>query len=219
MKRISIYTLSTAFLILFGITSCGKTTKGKMTNEWKVTSFRSVETVVNIFNDKYTSTFWTRDNTVIDETVSEPSGGAPSTQSETGTVNTHDFTIKKDGTWSWTIDATFVSGNISTNTSRVQSGTWSFVGKTKGDDFEKNERVLFNVLSVTTTEIETMNQAVVNNYTHTITFATGENSMVYTVTESKKDLLEMEMEEKKVYTEGAKVSTTTLSQKIALQGK
>ncbi|MNU99984.1 hypothetical protein D3C71_901370 [compost metagenome] len=219
MKRISIYTLSAAFLILLGITSCSKTTKGKMTDEWKVTSFRSVESVVNIFNDKYTTTFWTRDNTVLDESVTEQSGEAPSTQSQTGSVNKHEFTIKKDGTWTWTSDVTFVNGNTTKNSSKLQSGTWSFVGKTKGDDFKKNERVLFNVLSTTTTDVETANQVVVNDHTHTLTYSTGENSMVYTIKESKKDLLEMELEEKMVYTEGAKVSTTTLSQKIVLEGK
>lgn len=219
MKRNSIYVLSTALLIVFGITSCAKTTKGKMTNEWKVTSFENVETNVNTLGTKYVYTYSMTDQTVTDQTVTEPATGPSSTSTETGTVNKNELTIKKDGTWSWTMDVTFVDGNKTSNETMVRSGTWSFIGKTKGDDFQKNERVLFNVLEMNTTETETTNQVLTYDEKGKETYSTGKNTMVYTITKSENKKLEMELESKKVYSDDSNGSSTSVSQKITLEGK
>lgn len=219
MKRISIYSISAALLVVFGMTSCGKTTKGKMTNEWKITSFESTETNVNTMGTKHTSIYSMTDKTVTDKTVIEPTTGPASTSSETGTVNKHEWTIKKDGTWSWTVDVTFVDGNKTRNESVVRSGTWSFIGKTEGDDFEKNERVLFNVLEMNTSETETTNQQVTYSDAGKEMYSTGKNTMVYTITESKNKKLEMELESKKVYSDDSNGSSISVSQKMVLEKK
>ncbi|MNU99985.1 hypothetical protein D3C71_901380 [compost metagenome] len=75
-----------------------------------------------------------------------------------------------------------------------ESGTWSFVGKTKGDDFKKNERVLFNVLNkkVSVTVVE--DNAVVSDDSNNTTFLAGENMQIYTIKASKKKELELELE-------------------------
>lgn len=219
MKRISVYTISAVLLAVSGITSCAKTTKGKMTNEWKITSFENTETYVNSMGSKQTSIYSMTDMVVTDKTILEPVAGSSSTSSETGTVNKHELTIKKDGTWSWTVDVSFVDGNKTRNESVVRSGTWSFIGKTEGDDFEKNERVLFNVLEMNGSEIETTNQQVTYNDSSKETYSTGKNTMVYTITESKNKKLEMELESKKVYSDDSNSTSLSVSQKIVLEKK
>ncbi len=206
-------------MIVFGITSCAKTTKGKMINEWKITSFENSETYVSTLGDKHTSIYSMTDQTVTDKTVLEPASGPSSTSSETGTVNKHELAIKKDGTWSWTIDVTFVDGNKTNNETMIRSGTWSFIGQTKGDDFKKNERVLFNVLEMTTRETETVDQSVTYDETGKETYSTGQTTMVYTVTESKNKKLEMELESKKASSHDTNTSSLSVSQKIVLEAK
>lgn len=218
MKRISIYTLSIVFLAI-GIASCAKSTKGKVSNEWKVTSLEDVQTSVNSNNDHSTSTISMTETTVTNTDVYTPAAGPSSTDSETGTINKNEFIIKKDGTWSWLIDVTFLNGSSTTNQVVNRTGTWSFIGKTKGDDFKKNERVLFNILSSVVTETSTVNQVVVDSDTDYVTYGTGNNTMIYTITESKRDKLEMEMESKYVVTQGATMNSSSTSRKIILEKK
>ena len=194
MKRISYYTLSIAFLAI-GLASCGKTTAGKMTNEWKVTSYQEKLELVNASGDVNTTTISSNGSSFSYENVNDPAAGPSTTQYSTGTVNAFEFTINKDGTWSSIKDFIYTSPNTSDQTKQVKSGTWSFVGKTKGDDFKKNERILFNILSETETFIQTVDQVEVNNQVTSATYLTGEKVRVYTITESKKDQLGMTSEE------------------------
>ncbi len=214
MKRTSIYILSALFLAA-GISACGKTTKGKMVNDWKVTSYyEEMEFVSN--GEKGTNIVSMTENSVTLSTVYTPSNGPVETNSYPGSVKLHEWAIKKDGTWSSVQEVTYPNGN-SAYTNRIeQSGTWSFLRKTKGDEFEKNERVHFNVLQSKT--VETQSAGFVNSTEET--YLTGEKVMVYTITASKKDALEMELENSYAFTQTSGYSNSnSLVRKITLTGK
>lgn len=218
MKRISIIILGTLFLTV-GISACGKTTKGKASNEWKVTSMQSVDTYENPDGNKHVSTF-AMTETTITETDEYYYPTAPSnTESQSGVVNANEFIIKKDGTWSWIIDGTYPTSDGTSQQRLEQSGTWSFLDRTKGDDFKKNERVLFNVLSAKVHEIVIENGVVVDDYTDDLTYTTGKSTMIYTVIDSKKDKLELESDAKNVSNQNSSLNTISTYRKIVLEAK
>lgn len=169
MKKIFYYTLCLAFCVP-AITSCKKSTKGKMVNEWRVKTYK--ETTPNgIF--------------IMSDSPNE-------------------ISIKKDGTWTWNREykstALLFGGSIyATNASTTQqSGTWSFVGKTKGDVFKKNERVIFNILFEETIDKHTYspNNAVFQDNTEytSNTYLVGEKVVIYTVAESTRKELKLTSE-------------------------
>jgi hypothetical protein len=218
MKRISFYTLSIAFLAA-GLVSCGKTTTGKVTNEWKVTSYQEKIELVNSSGDINRSTTSSNGSSVSNEYVSDPATGPSTTLFATGTANAFEFIIKKDGTWSSIKDFTYTTSNSSDQTKQERSGTWSFVGKTKGDDFKKNERILFNILNETETVTQISNQVLVNNQTTSDTYLTGENILIYTITLSKKDQLAMNLEESYSGTQGSSTTSKETSVQLILESK
>jgi hypothetical protein len=218
MKRASIYILSALFLAA-GISACGKTTKGKMVNDWKVTSYNEEMAFVSSNGDKDIHTISMTENSVTTAAVHTPATGPGSTYSQTGTVKLHEWTIKKDGTWSSVQEIGFGGGN-STYTNKIeQSGTWSFLRTTKGDEFGKNERVHFNILQSKSVENSTSGQ-IVNTNSDEETYLTGEKVMVYTIKSSKKDALEMELENDYRFTQtSGNNNSHTLTRTITLQGK
>lgn len=222
MKKIFICTLSVAFLTV-GLSSCAKSSKGKMANEWKVTEYSETSTDTESNGDKTVTTTTMTESTVTMTTESTPSGGSTTTTTQTGTVNTNEMTIEKDGTWTSTRDITSTDEifgvTVTTKMTMTASGTWAFVGKTKGDDFKKNERVLFNTLSATNTTVTTPNGGTSTTSTSTDTYMTGENVMVYTVVESKKDELQLEAEIGNTYTSGSNTSSVKGKTTITLAGK
>ncbi|MNY13951.1 hypothetical protein D3C86_1471100 [compost metagenome] len=130
----------------------------------------------------------------------------------------NDFTINKDGTWSSVREITKPQGN-NFNTSRgEESGTWSFIEKTKGDDFKKNERVLFNVLDVKYYSVTKQGGAIISENTSTSTYLSGERSQIYTITSSKKKKLEMEIENDNKNISGSEIINKSL-QKFVLEEK
>lgn len=194
MKKVIYSTLSVA-LLTAGLISCGKSSKGKMVNEWKITSME--ESSTNTSASGYVS----KDVTTYTETTYQnttTNGSNPSTSTD-GKVITHTMTISKDGTWTMNRETSYQYTTPLTNKAHTvtrvisNSGTWSFVGKTKGDEFKKNERVLFNTLSTSTTVTDkntTDNQSTTDVYSDT--YATGENPLIYTVVESKAKELQLE---------------------------
>lgn len=220
MKKISIYLLSFAVTFV-GMTSCGKSTKGKMANEWKVTSMKSVETFINASGDKHITTFSVDGTTMADSDEDYPASGPSTSSSKTGTMNTNEFTIRKDGTWSWVMDGTYASNNGNSLREEIleQTGTWSFLTKSKGDDFKKNERVLFNVLTVKARDIVTENGVVVDDYTDDLVYSTGKNTMIYTVKDSKKDMLELEVEAENIAVQNSFQNSTILTRTIKMESK
>lgn len=214
MKKIFYCTLSVAFLTA-GLTSCGKSTKGKMANEWKVTEYNQTETETQSNGNKTVSTTAMTETTYTN-TTEVTSGGSTIKYTSNATVNMNEMTIEKDGTWTSTRDVSSVNNGVTTKVTMTASGTWSFVGKTKGDDFKKNERVMFNTLSETTTQTSTPGGS---SSTDTDTYMTGENVMIYTVTESKGKELALEAEIGNTSTSGSSTSSTSGKTTIKLAQK
>ena len=189
-KNVS-YALSLALLVV-GMASCAKSTKGKVTNEWKVVSYSENDSFSNA-GGQSGATITTMTETTYTQDFTSSNGGMTSSNSSSGTVNAHELILKKDGTWSLIEDLTNNQGNGSSRNVTEQTGTWAFVGKTKGDDFKKNERLLFNILTKKRTSAYTVTQIVVNQFSENDTYLTGENVLIYTIKESGKKEMELEL--------------------------
>lgn len=176
MKKI-VYSILKIALLVVTTTSCAKSTKGKITADWRVISYNETST-----NGDTVSTFSTGDSPKTPNTL----------------------TIDKDGTWIWnrgviTSGVVFGGSVFLTNETTIkQNGTWSFIEKTKGDDFKKNERVLFNILSEVTTSKQTGGGGNPifpdTTVTSSKTYLTGENAIIYTITKSARKELKLESE-------------------------
>ena len=209
MKKLIFSALSIA-LLAGAMTSCGKTTKGKLSNDWKFESF-NIKSVDTQENGDYTVGTATSSGSTITITAQEFSNGSSSPMvSSTGTVTDPTFKINKDGTWridrtlSFTDNSTV--GETKTTTSvQMDSGTWSFIGKNKEEDFKKNERVLFNTLATSnnSTEVKTIGNSpsITTTSSTSKKFKLGELATIYIVKESKRKELELTTE--------ASSSTTT----------
>lgn len=220
MKKITVYTLSVAFLAV-GMASCAKTTKGKVTNEWKVVSYEKNELGTNQngntshLNMKMSESSFTRE--LLDK---DNNGTAIYHNYSQGSVNSHELILKKDGTWSSVQDITYNFSNDATNQLVTkESGTWSFVGKTKEDDFKKNERILFNVLTRSERSLSKNENTIVSDEIINTTFLTGENLLIYTIKESKKDEMQLEMESNIVSETDGGVNKDENLLKITLRAK
>ncbi|MGV3612531.1 MAG: hypothetical protein ACO1N0_16350 [Fluviicola sp.] len=203
MKKQIIYGLSLIFLAA-GLNSCGKTTKRKITNDWKIVSLEQKQE--SIYNQNSQGNYWK--STMNETTVSINSvyynldaNGVPytSVNETTGEVKENKLSIKKDGTWEWAQELVYTddpgNGNQHTSTTgTILSGTWSFVGRTKGDDFKKNERLLMNILVHKNSILEKDQTSVLNDFSDETTYLTGENTMTFTVKESSKKEMRIEME-------------------------
>lgn len=202
--------LVTAFFVLT-MTSCGKTTKGKLTNEWKVTSYEEKTTIEFQSGDKSTSTTSCTE-TDYKNITSQTFDGSPSSYTSIGTVKLHEFSIKKDGTW--TLERIIYYGAAEVTAAVKLSGEWAFLGKSKATDFKKNERVVFNVLNETTTSTSGT-----DSYSGTTSYLSGERALFYTVKESKAKELQLELEYNQVHTDAAGTGTTTSSETMTLKQK
>jgi hypothetical protein len=220
MNKITSYTLSISLLAVgMSMASCAKSTKRKVANEWKVASYLKTESNSNGGGGSNESKLTMTETSFTSDNTSTSNGNTTSSHSE-GTVNSHVIEIKKDGTWIWTQDASYTgNNNNSARTVTEQSGTWSFVGKTKGDDFKKNERILLNILTKKVTSSQISNQVVVSESTTNETFLTGENVQIYTINESKNKEMELEFTEDIASTSGNSVNTTKTSINMTLKQK
>ncbi|WP_343636186.1 hypothetical protein [Fluviicola sp.] len=217
MKKIAGIALNIALITV--LAACGKTTKGKLVNDWKVVSSFEEQEFRNANDEHTVNTLTTTDNEVTSSTFYHPPTGPEVTNSQTGTLNAYEFLIKKDGTWSSVREIAFGSG-ASSSVSRIeQSGTWSFLKKNKSDDFKKNERVHFNVLNSKEVETSSSGGTVVSSSSAVNTYATGEKVLVYAIKTSKKDELEIELEKNSAFTNNSGTSTNSLIQKLTLKGK
>lgn len=168
--------ISIVFIVVL-IGACAKTTKGKITNEWIVVNYAE-ETI-----DGDSIHIWTTEN-------------SPATPNK--------LIIHRDGKWTWntgyTVSGSIFGGSIflTEKESTTRKGTWSFVGKTKGDNFKKNERLLFNVLSESTVHTQTGGggNPIFPDTTSTTsnTYLTGEHVDIYTVVKSTRKDLELRLE-------------------------
>jgi|GEM_PF-1835163 len=208
MKKLIFSALSLA-LVAGTMTSCGKSSVGKMSNEWNVTSYsdKSSKTYGNgdVNSDSEIGTA-----TTFSITSSSTSGGTTNSNVTNGTINENSMTIDKDGTWKsvrtrTTVETTspFTGATTVTTTKETvnSNGTWSFVGKNKTDEFKTNERVVFNTTTVVTatngTAVTTVGGTTTTNTgseTESENYKVGEYSQIWTITESKAKSLKLSAE-------------------------
>jgi hypothetical protein len=201
MKKITIYMLNLAFFVL-GVTSCAKSTKGKVTNEWEVVSYEKTDDYTSGQGSTYSTKISMNESSFTVRNVAMTNGVVDLDHTSGGSVNSHVLNMKKEGTWSLTQDITYVYDNSGTRKLLEETGTWSFVSRTKGDDFKKNERILFNVLTEKVLTNEISGQVVVSENSTNKTFLTGENIRIYTITESKRKELQLEQDSNVANDEG-----------------
>lgn len=222
MKKLIFSTLSIA-LLAGGISSCAKSSKGKISNDWKVDSYE-VKTVDTENNGDQTITTTTMSGNTVTTKTEDVSNGSSTTTTQSGTLNSATFKIEKNGTWTMMRDYSFTSTpspNVTVTSKYVEteSGTWSFIDKNKEEEFKKNERVLFNTLSSTstTTSVTSIgNNSNTSTSTDTDTYMTGENTMIYTVTESKKKELKLTSDMGHTSTSGNETTKSTTTATISL---
>ena len=215
MKKIFLSVLSIA-LVAGTMSSCGKTSKGKISEDWNVTKIEYTDSDTQ----SGTTTTSSSTTTINGTTLTRVSTNGGTTTTTNGTANKYTYTIKKDGTFEANTDVTYVTSGTgyTTTTNQVNktTGTWSFVGKNKTDDFKTNERVVFNTLSstgTTTTTYTSGSTSQTSTSSDTDTYKVGENSSIYTVKEStgKKLVLASEWDNSSSNINGS--TTTTSSSK------
>ncbi len=210
MKKVILFVAGAA-LITGSMVSCGKSTKGKMDGEWTIDSYVS--------NSTSTSGGGTSSENVnatgAAVTITSTSGGSTSTQ--TGTFSNATYTISKDGTWSNTMTVVFVETvfgtQYTTTQTQIASGTWDFLSGV--GEFKKHERVVFNTLSSTSTQVDAVGGSSTTS-TSSNTYAEGESSDVYLITESKGKSLILTSTEGNSSTSGSSTSSSTNSTTITL---
>ncbi len=190
-----VYGLSVMF-IAGSVASCKK---GKVSNEWKISSWSETSTDTQSNGDVDVNTTTADGTTITQTTTSTPSGGSATTTTNSGTVQKLSWTIAKDGTFTRELNVTFVTtftgGSATTVSTSKETGTWSFVGKNKADEFKKNERVAFTILSTTSTNTQTItiggSAGTPDVSSNTDTYATGENVELYTIVTAKGKEMEL----------------------------
>lgn len=211
----SIYLIFIPLLFLFF--SCGKTTKGKLSHEWKVTHYKATTNITS-FNLDATKTeirdqnsFRIQDNGV---------NGLPDANIK-GEVIQNTFTIHKDGTWESVYirkhqvnpeDNSPTIGEFTKLFHKIvkKNGIWQFVKKDKTSGFKKHERLLFTTLEKhveinNTTYIDVNNLKDTSYYSskETTQYNLGTQNKTWIVTESKQNLLQLKFESKSTETSGA----------------
>lgn len=231
MKKIYLVLFSIV-LLSGGFSSCSKTNKEKISNDWKVTSFESTLTsilgnhtssVTNDYSDGHTY------KTVI-TSMPFPLVSSPDITTIIKNINIDDFTINKDGTWEWTRQFSSSDGDsIVTKEieTQITSGTWNFLTKSKTEEIKKNEKVLFNILKeeMITKRFQTVaatgHTVTLDENEQTNTYLMGVNALVYTVVESKSKELRLSAESHRTSKEmfGEQTKTILGSQRLTLTKK
>ncbi len=207
MKKIVLFA---SFVIATSImvSSCGKSTKGKMENSWTIALEQTTSEGGGVIQESKLSG--------LDLTLTTTSGGVPT--SSTGIISVATMNILKDGTWEREISATFTEGSgpteIITIISEKQSGTWDFLGGV--GDFKKNERVIFNTLSETLSQTVTPDGGAATVTVTTDKYLEGESIRVFTITESKAKSLKMQQNFNNTSTVSGSTSVSTESTFIEL---
>lgn len=200
MKKLIYFVVAATFAASI-VTSCGKTTKGKMDGEWTIASSSETETDLSSSpNDSYTTSINGSSYTTVDVY-----NGATTT--DVGVVNSATWTIKKDGTWERTTVITQTNGSTTYKITRTHSGKWDFL-KSVSKDYKNNERVIFHVLEDKYTRVTT-NGSVSSTYSDNDSYLDGQESFIYIVTESKKNTLSFNLDgaHTNSYTDGSGITT------------
>lgn len=204
MKKLFLFVAVTA-LTAGTLVSCGKTSKGKLDAEWTINTMEESK----LQSGGNSNTLKIQGSTITDTDVI-----AGSTTTVSGTVNEAKWTISKDGTWSRVVSVKFVQENTNVTTvgTTKESGNWDFFSGI--GELEKNERIVFNTLSTTETVVTTSGSSTSTDI-DAFTYKDGENSEIYTITESKKGMLKMEFNGAKsvVNTSGTTTTSSTVTTK------
>ncbi|WP_343636184.1 hypothetical protein [Fluviicola sp.] len=209
-------------VIAIGMVSCGKSTTGKIANNWTVVSSEENRTSLQSNGDKdYTHTSFTE--TTISTHHEQTSSGVTTIQESSGKVSANTINIKKDGTWIWNKEWYYEGEQngmlLHTDIKTIQSGTWNFVAKTKGDDFKKNERIALNVLKESNSVFQKQDQVLVSSNGSETTFAAGGNMWIYTIVKSKNKELELELEGNYQRTVDGETVSSDMVQSMSLKEK
>jgi hypothetical protein len=195
--------------VLLSITfACKKTSKGKMSNDWVVTSFSSKSTEVESNGDS-TVSLVKIDGALGEGNIVEYNNGTQSSSKNlTGDIReftlsidkkTSDWNAYKDITWTYSVNgATFSEFEQTTS-----KGKWFF--ESKADEFKKNEIVTFETYEEisSVTESTTMNGVTSKTeYSSVNNYNIGDNVVKYIVVESKRNELKLKVFESTSINEG-----------------
>lgn len=206
MKK-DFFLITSMFFALIFATSCKKPSKAKVTNFWKITSFKTVETDIESYTGSTYSATTSMEGTADSFTQT---GGGSITQ---GTIKTHTFNIKPDGTWilqyEYTTETSQGNSTISHDILSVQSGTWAFLAKDRTKQFKDNKRIIFNLLKETKSNVSTnttlgtpsTSQTSTSNSENT--YLSGESALIYTITSSTSKELKLSMDGNQSYTDSS----------------
>lgn len=218
MKKVIIVGFSAA-LLAGGFSSCAKTSKGKMANEWTVSKMSTESTDVYSDGDKNESTETIDGSTGTMTTINTSTFGGVTTIStinKSAVVNELSYTIEKDGTWKSVSDMiwteTFEGGSEVDVDITTTSGTWSLIGSNKTGEFKKNERVIFSVLSVENSNKNTFtvgSSSSTSESSSKDTFAEGDVTMTYVVVESKGKELQLKSDVNDTFSDTSGGTTTS----------
>jgi len=218
MKRLFILGFSAA-LLAGGVSSCKKTSRGKMSNEWTVSKMTSEYSSVSSGGSTSTESM-SIDGASGTSTDVSNWGGTSTTTNKTIAVKSYDYTINKDGSYTiksemvWTENADGGVTYVDTQNNEV-SGTWTFLGKNKTGEFKKNELVAFYATSAkssVTSTVTANGTSTSSTSSSSNTYSGHDYATIYKVVESKsKELqLSLEYEDKSSDTDGnGDVSTST----------
>jgi hypothetical protein len=211
MKRVFILGLGVA-LVAGGMTSCRKTSKGKMSNEWTVSDYNSESTSTSVSGDVYKTVQVMDGTSLVSTYTTSPNGGSVSSSESRTRINSWTYTIDKDGTWNSLKNTTRtnLSSNETDNTIKDYSGVWNFIGKSKTEEFKMNERVIFNILDLKITETYTVGNSAPIVSTDIYTLSNDDDAyIIYTVVESKGKKLTLESENTSSNTDSYGTSSST----------
>jgi hypothetical protein len=188
--------------VIAGVASCGKTNVRKLSGDWTVT-------YDELTVDRTDGNAVDKSQLILAESIATNTsefGTAGSTTPfvETGKVAVNNFSIRKDGTWTWSKDYETSDPNYSNRIMQELSGTWSFEGKTgrNGEGFGRRERVVFHILSEKYYQGSTLiatGEVLPPEWDYTSTSEAGFRQMVYVVESSSKEELQLVSEGDKVY--------------------
>lgn len=204
MKHINITYLLVATVLSAGlmVTSCGKTTKGKIDKDWKVTNYE--ETTARIDQTMTQTEFIKLDQSEAAITYNQlPTGQPTVVTTSQGKTLQNTFTIRKDGTWN--LIREYYTEHTYQDTLRrftryySASGSWNFLEKGKEDGYGKRERILFQTLqekvsNVLTFIMEGQPDNVVTSDVTNNTYELGDFSTIYVVEDSSRKKLSLTSE-------------------------
>lgn len=231
MKKSIQHTLG-LLVATFFIAACGKTTNKKISHDWKVDTFTFSNTV-SFADGSSTVTEETGTSTSFKRTTTHSNSDTTTTNVLEGTIVDYTIAIRKDGTWEASYNSTYdINYNFSgvevvrtADSTNNSSGTWSFVGTNKTDEFKKNERIVFNTINTSWASKITLkypNSTDSKTNSESNEYKVGENTKTWTVSKSDKENLTLTADVggnwtstiDSIYNSGAKSGNSTISFKI-----